>query len=74
MAEHEHEDEIAVKRDAIKDQDLRDIGFEVLRFSSWEVLNRMADVDILITNWINSKINTSEMGISGGIINNDSGD
>ncbi|MDZ4708593.1 MAG: endonuclease domain-containing protein [Saprospiraceae bacterium] len=69
-----HEDEIAVKRDAIKDQDLRDIGFEVLRFSSWEVLNRMADVDILSTNWINSKINTSEMGISGGIINNDSGD
>lgn len=55
-----HEGEIAVKRDERKDQDLREIGFEVLRFSSWEVLNRMADVDILITNWIITKMNVSE--------------
>jgi len=57
-----HENEIASKRDATKDQDLRDIGFEVLRFSSWEVLNRMADVDILITKWVKNKINPFEKG------------
>ncbi len=55
-----HESELEVKKDAIKDQDLRAIGFEVLRFSAWEVLNRMADVDIMITDWINRKITSSE--------------
>jgi very-short-patch-repair endonuclease len=48
-----HENEKAHKRDVLRDQNLMNIGFTVLRFSSWEVLNRIADVSIIIGDWIN---------------------
>ena len=47
-----HDSPEAVARDLKKDADLREVGFTVLRFSNWEVLNRMEDVSIMISNWI----------------------
>lgn len=39
-------------RDLKRDQALKEIGFTVLRFSDWEVLNKMADVSGIILEWI----------------------
>ena len=47
-----HETEENMERDRIRDENLADLGFTTLRFSSWEVLNRIIDVDIVIANWI----------------------
>ena len=47
-----HDDPVAYLKDQKRDQDLEAVGFRVLRFSSWEVLNRMADVAIIIGDWI----------------------
>ena len=35
-----------------RDKKLKEIGFTILRFSSWEVLNKITDVQIIITEWI----------------------
>ena len=47
-----HDDEIAYVKDQIRQKKLEEIGFTVLRFSDWEVLNRIADVAIQIGEWI----------------------
>ncbi len=49
-----HEDEKAVKKDQFRDGELQEIGFSILRFGSWEVLNRIQDVSILIGGWIDN--------------------
>jgi len=45
--------EIIIQRDENRDALPRSIGFTVLRFSSWEVLNKIDDVSIITTFWIN---------------------
>jgi len=47
-----HDSEEAIQKDKIRDQKLNEIGFTVLRFSSWEVLNRITDVSRIIGDWI----------------------
>ena len=47
-----HDTDEAQGRDEIRDQKLKEIGFTTLRFSSWEVLNKITDVQIIITQWI----------------------
>ena len=47
-----HDDSKAIKRDLERDLQLSILGFTTLRFSSWEVLNKMDDVSILISGWI----------------------
>ncbi len=51
-----HECNSAIEKDSERDQKLEEIGFSVLRFSSWEVLNRMVDIDVLLTNWLIKKL------------------
>lgn len=43
-------------KDEKREADLKAIGFSILRFSDWEVLNRIVDVDIAIGEWIEKKI------------------
>jgi len=47
-----HDNDEAMAADYQRDQSLEAVGFTVLRFSDWEVLNRMADVALRIGNWI----------------------
>lgn len=47
-----HEIDSVAKKDIIRDIQLEEIGFKVMRFSSWEVLNRIADVSEVINEWI----------------------
>ena len=47
-----HETEKAAERDQQKDRDLEAVGFTVLRFSNWEVLNRIDDVSGIILRWV----------------------
>ncbi len=47
-----HDDEESIKRDEERDRKLLEVGFTTLRFSSWEVLNRIADVDEILCEWI----------------------
>lgn len=47
-----HDSEDAVSKDIERDLKLVEIGFSVLRFSSWEVLNRIAEVNIILSNWL----------------------
>lgn len=47
-----HETEEAAERDRQKDRDLEAVGFSVLRFSNWEVLNRIDDVSGVILEWV----------------------
>ena len=35
-----------------RDIELREVGFTTLRFSDWEVLNRLTDVSEIISAWI----------------------
>lgn len=51
-----HEFEGAKEKDEKRDAALSEIGFTTLRFSNWEVLNRMADVSIAIGVWIDGKV------------------
>ncbi len=53
-----HDSEEAIRKDRKRDQDLLNLGFTTLRFSSWEVLNRIDDVSIIIGDWIreNAKV------------------
>jgi very-short-patch-repair endonuclease len=45
-----HDSELSIAKDISRDAKLCEIGFTVHRFSSWEVLNRLVDVDIILTN------------------------
>ena len=47
-----HDSEEAIIKDEKRDKALEEVGFTVLRFSSWEVLNKMVDVAIIIGDWI----------------------
>jgi len=47
-----HETEEAIERDQQKGRDLESVGFTVLRFSNWEVLNRIDDVSGIIIKWM----------------------
>ena len=47
-----HDSEEGLLKDQRKDKALSEEGFTVLRFSDWEVLNRMVDVSIIIGDWI----------------------
>ncbi len=59
-----HDDEIAVLKDKKRDLDLEAIGFTVLRFSSWEVLNRIPEVGCMVLKWIEENTGTSPSGNS----------
>ena len=50
-----HEIETNVQKDQKRDEVMSTIGFTTLRFSSWEVLNRMTDVSMMISEWIESR-------------------
>ena len=47
-----HDSEEAQFNDRKRDKELGSIGFHVLRFSSWEVLNQIDDVSTIILAWI----------------------
>mgnify|MGYP000886342203 FL=1 len=47
-----HEIDENIIRDEKRDEKLSELGYTTLRFSSWEVLNRIADVSIIIGVWI----------------------
>ena len=47
-----HDDEQRYQKDKVRQEKLEQVGFTILRFSDWEVLNRMSDVSIIISNWI----------------------
>jgi len=47
-----HEIDENINRDEKRDEKLSELGYTTLRFSSWEVLNRIADVSIIIGVWI----------------------
>ena len=47
-----HDSEKAIVKDQMRDEILASIGFTTLRFSSWEVLNKLTDVSQTISNWI----------------------
>ena len=47
-----HEDDESIEKDIERDKKLKEVGFTTLRFSSWEVLNRIDDVAIIIGDWI----------------------
>ncbi len=47
-----HEIDENITRDKKRDEKLTELGYTTLRFSSWEVLNRIADVSIIIGDWI----------------------
>lgn len=38
--------------DEKRDEKLKEIGFTTLRFSDYEVLNKISDVEFMISNWI----------------------
>jgi very-short-patch-repair endonuclease len=47
-----HQDENVVKNDRNREQILREFGFEILRFTDEDVLNNIASVKEVISNWI----------------------
>ncbi|MFZ2898491.1 MAG: DUF559 domain-containing protein [Saprospiraceae bacterium] len=47
-----HDDEERYEKDKQRDLILQRAGFTILRFSDWEVLNRIADVATIIGEWI----------------------
>ncbi len=57
-----HDDEDKYIHDNKRDEELKAIGFTTLRFSSWMVLNRMADVSIIIREWIEQNAVTAPKG------------
>ena len=50
-----HETEDMLKQDAERDAMLKSIGFTVLRFSNWEILNRIGHVSEMIVTWIEQR-------------------
>ena len=57
-----HDEPDAINKDKVRDEALEDIGFKVLRFSSWEVLNRINDVSIIIREWIEKHTEVEPVG------------
>ena len=57
-----HTDDEDLARDQKRDQVLQEIGFTVLRFSSWEVINRVDDVSIIISDWIEEHASVDPVG------------
>jgi very-short-patch-repair endonuclease len=57
-----HVDSEANKKDRERDGKLTDVGFTVLRFSSWEVLNKIDDVTIMICDWIEKNTTVAAIG------------
>ena len=57
-----HENEFNYSKDKKRDFDLEQLGFTTLRFSSWEVLNRIDDVSIMIAKWIEENARTPPPG------------
>lgn len=51
-----HEFEEVVTKDIQKEKDLIAVGFMVFRFSDWEVLNRMVDINEILTKWLEKRI------------------
>jgi len=51
-----HDTESQQKYDKKRDAELREIGFTVLRFSDWEVLNKITDVSQMIVIWIEENV------------------
>ena len=47
-----HEDDEMRLKDMQRDKRLREIGFTILRFHSWQVLSNMVDVSETIVDWI----------------------
>ena len=47
-----HDDEINTAKDKVRDKELLDVGVSTIRFSDWEVLNRINDVSQMIAKWI----------------------
>jgi very-short-patch-repair endonuclease len=47
-----HETDAVALKDARKTQDLEAVGFTVLRYSDWEVLERRLDVEEALMAWI----------------------
>ena len=47
-----HETEERYERDQERDLNLKAVGFTTLRFSNWEVLNKLADVSEIVVAWI----------------------
>ena len=47
-----HDDAEAQIKDKKRTANLEAIGFTVIRFSDWEILNRITDVSIMIGKWI----------------------
>ena len=56
-----HDDSKQASYDAKRDDKLREIGFTVLRFSDWEVLNKINDVSQMIMAWIEGNKQNDEM-------------
>ncbi|PHN08113.1 endonuclease domain-containing protein [Flavilitoribacter nigricans] len=50
-----HDDPDAFLRDMKRDERLKEVGFTTLRFSSWEVLNRIGEVGGMISDWIGER-------------------
>lgn len=46
-----HDNDLAILKDKNRDEKLEEIGFSTLRFSSWEVLNRIDNVSIQLEIW-----------------------
>jgi len=49
-----HESPENQQKDKQRDKELNEIGFTVLRFGTWEVLNRITDVSMIISQLIES--------------------
>lgn len=47
-----HDDADAQIKDKKRTAHLEEIGFTVLRFSDWEILNRVTDVSLMIGEWV----------------------
>lgn len=47
-----HEHEAVIVKDKIKQQKLEEVGFTVLRFTNWEVLNQMGEVSAILNGWL----------------------
>jgi very-short-patch-repair endonuclease len=47
-----HHDEAVMLKDQYRQKELESIGFTVLRFSDWEILNKMGDVSVQINSYI----------------------
>ena len=57
-----HETEEQYKRDQERDLNLNAIGFTTLRFSNWEVLNKLADVSEIVVAWIKANAKSPPPG------------